>query len=71
MGYNVYIINEEIKKGDKIFIHHSENKVVVARWPLDKTMYAGVALCDMVIGHQVRGEEIDWTTNISIKGDLL
>ena len=60
----MYIVSEEIKKGDKIFIHHSEDKIVVARWPLDETMYAGVAMCDMPIGHMVIGNEVDWVTHI-------
>ena len=63
MEYTVYIVSEEIKKGDKIFIHHSENKVVVARWPLSETMYAGVANCDMMVGYTILGDEIDWVTH--------
>lgn len=60
----MYIVAEQIKRGDKIFIHHSEDKVVVARWPLDETMYAGIAMCDMSVGHSVGGNDIDWVTNI-------
>ena len=60
----MYLVAEEIKAGNKIFIHHSEDKVVVARWPLDETMYAGVAMRDLVIGQRVSGEEIDWVAHI-------
>ena len=60
----MYIVAEQIKRGDKIFIHHSEGKVVVARWPLDETMYAGVAMCDMQVGHTVSGNDVDWVTHI-------
>lgn len=56
----MYIMAENIKKGDKLFIDHTTDKIIVARWPLNETLWVGTALCDMVIGYYTKGNEIEW-----------
>jgi hypothetical protein len=45
----MYTVAERLEAGDKVFIHHTEEKVVVARWPLEH-MNAGIVARGFNIG---------------------